>query len=243
MQRAVGADQVEERDQEDHRREEREQRAVRDLLREAHAVVGEELLAARFEDREPVARQAPSVAVDKEKRPKRALSAPRCRPISRIVAPIPPAMTNPAASAPAVITGSFARTFAPMSVASRISSRRWSTAPASCSRSAWISCRTWSGVRWFVLVAIGLERLRRELRLDGSPAPGSAAFPSGSGSTAIRPRIAATRNRPHRDDQDREPRRHRRRQPGGDRREQEAEAVEGEDGGGDRPGRCPRRGS
>ena len=46
LQRVVGADQVEQPDERDDRGEEREQRAVRDLLREAEAVVGEEPLDA-----------------------------------------------------------------------------------------------------------------------------------------------------------------------------------------------------
>src|SRR6478672_1124127 len=150
-----------------------------------------------------------------------------------MVAPIPPAMTKPAASAPAVIMGSFARTFAPMSVASRISSRRWSTAPASCVRSVSISCRTWSGVRWFVLVAIGLDRLRRELRLEDRLL--------GDGGRSLLDPVdrdqaedRADEEQAAGDDQDREPRRHRGRQPSGDRREQESEPVEREDGGADR---------
>ena len=44
----------EEGDEEDHRREEREQRAEGDLLREAHAVVGHELPERSLEDGDPL---------------------------------------------------------------------------------------------------------------------------------------------------------------------------------------------
>src|SRR6185503_6440859 len=66
--------------------------------------------------------------------------------------------------APAATTGSFARILAPTSVASATSARRWSTEAASWSRSVSISRRTCSGVRrLFVLVAIGLQCVRRQL--------------------------------------------------------------------------------
>ena len=75
----AGAEQPEQADQQDHRREEREQRAEGDLLAEAHAVVGDELLARALEDGEPLAPRelerargraalAVSVAVDKGER-------------------------------------------------------------------------------------------------------------------------------------------------------------------------------
>src|SRR2546428_8800943 len=87
--------------------------------------------------------------------------------MSRAVAPTPPASKKPAPSAPTATTGRFERSLAPMFVASPISSRSVSAAPASCSRSDSMSRRTSSSVR-LLLPAIGFQRLRRQLRLaDG----------------------------------------------------------------------------
>src|SRR5712691_12240705 len=77
---------------------------------------------------------------------------------------MPPATRKPTPSAPIATAGRLARSLAPMLVASPISSRRVSAAPASCSRSDSMSRRTSSSVR-LLLPAIALQRLRRELRL------------------------------------------------------------------------------
>src|SRR5439155_25719813 len=76
-----------------------------------------------------------------------------------IVAPTPPAAKKPAPSAPAATSGRFERSLRLMSVTSAMPPRRFSTAPASCSRSASMSPRTCSGVRPLG-VAIALQRLR-----------------------------------------------------------------------------------
>src|SRR3954468_1161420 len=83
------------------------------------------------------------------KRPTRARSRPSRprRAAKRIVAPTPPASTNPAPSALAATSGSFPRRRAVTSVASPIPARRSSTAPASCSRSEAMSRRTSSAER------------------------------------------------------------------------------------------------
>src|SRR3989449_9516165 len=80
------------------------------------------------------------------------------------VAPPPPASRKPAPRAPTATTGRFERSLAPMFVASPISSRSVSAAPARCSRSDSMSRRTCSSVR-LLLPAIALQRLRRQLRL------------------------------------------------------------------------------
>src|SRR5580765_8747236 len=101
------------------------------------------------------------------KRPSLALvspSRPRLK-ISLAVAPTPPARRNPIPRAPAATTGRLARSFPVMSVASLISSRRLSAAPARCSRSTSMSLRTWSTVRER-LVAIALQHLGRQLRFE-----------------------------------------------------------------------------
>ena len=125
----VRADQPEQADEQDHARKEGEQRAERDLLREAHAVVREELLRGAL-DRASHSRAlrrcgpdgtcptsaslARSAAVDKLEAARLHLrfpSRPR-RASRRIVAPSPPASTNPVAAPPAASAGSFARSFA-----------------------------------------------------------------------------------------------------------------------------------
>src|SRR5256714_14260840 len=104
-------------------------------------------------------RKRPSLAFVSPSRPRRN--------ISRAVAPTPPARKKPTPSAPTATAGRLARNLAPMLVASPISSRSVSAAPASCSRSDSMSRRTSSSVR-LLLPAIGLQRVRRQLRLaDG----------------------------------------------------------------------------
>ena len=97
----------------DHHRKEREQRRVGDLLRKPHAVVGEELLAARLRQRRSTRRsraspgstaRGPTPALSaggaREKRPTRAVSSGACsRPrrarSRRIVAPMPAGEDEP----------------------------------------------------------------------------------------------------------------------------------------------------
>src|SRR5512133_2586964 len=85
------------------------------------------------------------------------------RKISRAVAPTPPARRKPTPRAPIATAGRLARTLALTLVASPISSRSVSAAPASCSRSDSMSRRTSSRVR-LLLLAIALEGLGGQLR-------------------------------------------------------------------------------
>src|SRR5919199_2343607 len=159
-------------------------------------------------------------------------SRPRLASI-RIVAPIPPAATNPSPTAPAATAGSFPRSLPVTSVTSPRPARSPSTALASCSRSCSMSCRTCSGVRPSGACAIALQRLRRQLRL--------ADRLLGDGRAAALDRAEAEDREPDRaeqerarDDQQREPRRQERRERGGDRREPETEREQQEDDGAER---------
>src|SRR6266567_3511429 len=139
-------------------REEREQRAVCDLLREAHAVVGHELRDRSLQDGPPLGEAQPQRPARRVAGVGLAHSRPR-RKIKRAVAPIPPARTKPAPRAPAATSGSLLLSLPATSVASPTPSRSDPTAWASRSRSASISRRTSSSVR----VGIAPQRLGRAL--------------------------------------------------------------------------------
>src|ERR671936_817388 len=146
----------------------------------------------------------------------------------RAVAPIPPARTKPAPSAPTATTGSFARSFPVRSAASPTSSRSSSTAAASCSRSASMSRRTSSVVRP-LRPGIALQRGLGEL--------GLADRLLGHGRCSLldarereHPEQAGDEEERGTDDEEREPGRDRRRETGRGRREQERDREEGKDG-------------
>src|SRR5205823_23664 len=137
----VQVEDAEQAEEERDCRKEREHPAVRDGLRERHAVVFEEPPACVLRRGEPVAapelqRRPGRPAQSRSKidqRPMRSFSS-RSRPRRakyRNVAPIPPAKTNPAEAAPAATSGSFDCSLPVMFVASPSSSRSCSTAPAS----------------------------------------------------------------------------------------------------------------
>src|SRR5438552_5161209 len=171
-------------------------------------------------------RKRPSLAFVSPSRPRRNTS--------RAVAPTPPARKKPTPSAPTATAGRLARSLAPMLVASPISSRSVSAAPASCSRSDSMSRRTSSSVR-LLLPAIGFQRLRRQLRLaDGLL--GERRRPLLDLHDPDRAEKQCKQEQDAGCDQEREPRRH-----GGceccrDRREPEADHEEEDDRGGEGEG-------
>ena len=202
-----------------HRGKEREQRAVRDLLREPHAVVRHELRERPLEDGDPLTAREPRrlpryVPTSRgqsrsriDQRPTRTFSCPSRprRAKYRIVAPTPPASTKPTdAAAPATI-GSFDFSLPVMSVASPSSSRRCSTAPASCSRSASRSVADLSG-------RAGAVRRRHQLLIASVVSLASRIACSGTGGVPFlirliprRPSSGGERAEEERHDQQREP--------------------------------------
>src|SRR6266550_1674256 len=178
-----------------------------------------------------------SVAVDKAEAAElrfRQCPCPR-RKISRVVAPTPPASRKPTPKAPTATAGRLARSLAPMLVASPISSRRVSAAPASWSRSDSISRRTSSNVR-LLLPAIALQSFRCQPRF-ADRLLGNRRRPL----LDLEHSEHAQREREQKEDpgrdQEGEPRGHGRRERGCDRRECEADDEEehdcGRDGEGD----------
>src|SRR3954454_9387700 len=166
----------------------------------------------------------------REKRPAFALTSPsRLRRIrSRIVAPMPPALTKPSPNAPAAKTGSFDCSLPETSVAAPISARSSSTALARPSRSA----RSSSRIRSSLLVVAILQRLRRQPGfLDRLLRNGRRRLRHGR--DADEAEHAGDHEQDAGDDQQREPHRHGGGQRGRDRREREAEHEEQEDRGAD----------
>ena len=150
LQRLVGPDQVEQADEEDHRGEEREQRAEGDLRGQAHRVVGQERLERPLEGLRPTrgpraARGSTALCPTRRAQRSRPLRARK-----RIVAPIPPARKKPAPSAPAATTGSLAAQLA--GDVGRVAELRQllDAQPRAPRARRSISRRTTSGVRPFV---------------------------------------------------------------------------------------------
>src|SRR5437016_707529 len=132
-----------------------------------------------------------------------------------------PAPNKPAPSAPAATSGRFERSLRLMSVTSAMPPRRFSTAPASCSRSASMSPRTCSGVRPLG-VAIALQRLRgQSCFLDRLLRQRRGRLADHRPGQEREQRSEPEQNASS--DQEGQPGRHRRREPSRDRREDERE--------------------
>src|SRR5215218_234475 len=165
----------------------------------------------------------------KAKGPNLAFSSPSRprRKNRRIVAPMPPATTKPAPSAPAATTGRWARSLPPISVASPRPVRRSSTASASWSRSVAISRRTSAVVRLFV-AAIGPQRLRSQSGLFESLF-GHRRRPLLDHAQSSQDKQEADKDERTKDDEQGCPRRHDERQRCRRRRQAEPEREEQED--------------
>src|SRR5580765_2338588 len=164
-------------------------------------------------------RKRPSLAIVSPSRPRRK--------ISLAVAPTPPARRNPTPRAPTTTTGRLARSFPVMSVASLISSRRLSAAPASWSRSTSMSWRTWSTVRE-LLTAICLQRLGRELRFQDRLLRNGRRALLDLRDTEVTDHGGEQEAEPGRHEE-RRPDGHRSGEPGGNRGEEEADHEDRED--------------